>query len=167
MFLYLCDVPPELGPPRFVPWHLTTCMPSLPNWYPHRDGASDPDEPGWVSETGRPDLYANEVSGAGPAGTVAAYRIETFHRGTALVAPRGARYTIHVNFRAAVDDWIGRRSWIEAANDSAWIDFVHRASPRQLQLFGFPPPGHSYWSAETLAGMARRYPRLDLTPWSG
>ncbi len=29
-----------------------------------------------------------------------------------------------------------------------------------------PPPWHSFWTAETLAGVALRYPRLDLTPWA-
>ncbi len=50
-----------------------------------------------MSDEGSPHLYGVEVAAAGPAGTVAAYRIETFHRGTALAAPRGARFTIHVN----------------------------------------------------------------------
>lgn len=31
--------------------------------------------------------------------------------------------------------------------------------------FGFPPPGHPYWTPTTLAGMALRYPGLDLAPW--
>ena len=34
-----------------------------------------------------------------------------------------------------------------------------------LEAFGFPPPGHPYWTPETLAGMALRYPDLDLSPW--
>jgi hypothetical protein len=36
-----------------------------------------------------------------------------------------------------------------------------------VSLFGFPPPGHPFWTAEALAGTALRYPRLDLTPWEG
>jgi hypothetical protein len=32
-------------------------------------------------------------------------------------------------------------------------------------LFGFPPPGHPYWTAETLAGLSRRYPGIDISPW--
>jgi hypothetical protein len=32
-------------------------------------------------------------------------------------------------------------------------------------LFGFPPPGHPYWTPKTLTGMQQRYPGLDLTPW--
>ena len=46
-----------------------------------------------------------------------------------------------------------------------WYQFVYRATPRQLALFGFPPPGHPYWTDVTLAGTAQRYPGLDLTLW--
>jgi hypothetical protein len=36
---------------------------------------------------------------------------------------------------------------------------------RQLQLFGFPPPGHPYWTPQTLRDLAVRYPGLDTRPW--
>lgn len=166
MFVYLGDVPLELGPPSYVPHEHSTAMPALPNFYPSTDGAPDDHDPRWVAEQGRPDLYEHEVPAPGPAGTVVVYRLETFHRGNALRLPRGARYTIHTNFRRADADWIGRRSWVEVANDPAWIDFVHAATPRQLELFGFPPPGHPYWTEQTRAGLVQRYPGLDVSRWA-
>jgi hypothetical protein len=36
---------------------------------------------------------------------------------------------------------------------------------RQLTVLGFPEPGHPYWNEETLRGVARRYPLLDMAPW--
>jgi hypothetical protein len=42
---------------------------------------------------------------------------------------------------------------------------MQTASLRQLLVLGFPPPGHAYWNAATLAGVAARYPMLDLSPW--
>jgi hypothetical protein len=39
-----------------------------------------------------------------------------------------------------------------------------RATPRQLELFGFPPPGHPYWNMDTFTGMEQRYPQLELRP---
>ena len=167
MFVYLSDVPADLGPPSYVPMRATVGLPALPNWYPRGDGVEDPDHPSWVSTRGRPQLYEAEVSAAGPAGTVVAYRIETFHRGTSLTRPRGSRFTLHVNFRIAGDDWITRRGWTDSVDGAAWESFVARASPRQLQLFGFPPPGHRYWTEETLEGIRRRYPGLDPSPWRG
>ncbi len=163
MFVYLVDVPVELGPPGMVSRTRTTGLPAKPNWYPREDGA-DP-ELGWVSATGRPDLYEAEVRAAGPAGTVVAWETGTFHRGTALTSPRGARYTIHLAYRPAGAEWGQRMAWAALSHEPGWYRFVARATPRQLALFGFPPPGHPYWTEATLAGTARRYPGLDMTPW--
>ncbi len=163
MFLYLADVPEELGPPHFVSQTRTAALAALPNWYPRDDGADG--EGGYVSQTGRLDLYDSEESGAGPAGTVAAFRLGTFHRGTAPTAPRGARYTMHLSYRPAAVDWGQRLSWADRSHDPAWYEFASRATPRQLELFGFPPPGHPFWTPETLTGIGLRYPDLDLRPW--
>jgi hypothetical protein len=165
MFVYLSDVAAGLGPPSYVARPHAADLPALPNWYPRADASADAEHPDWVATEGRPDLYEAEVSASGVAGTVVAYRIETFHRGTSLVEPRGARYTIHTNFRAADAEWITRRAWTDSANGTAWRDFVRRASPRQLELFGFPPRGDRYWTEETLAGMSLRYPGFDPSPW--
>jgi hypothetical protein len=150
MFVYLSDVTEDLGAPRFVPRAEGARVALLPNWPARHD---------------HPELYEAEESGAGPAGTVVAYSIDTFHRGTALTAPRGARYTIHVSYRAAGTEWGHRYAWANRTHEPAWSAFVERASPRQLLLLGFPPPGHPFWSDRALRDMAARYPRLDLSPW--
>ena len=46
-----------------------------------------------------------------------------------------------------------------------WYAFVGHATPRQLALFGFPPPGHPFWTDQTLDGLAQRDPDLDPAPW--
>ena len=43
--------------------------------------------------------------------------------------------------------------------------FIERASPRQREMLGFPAPGDRYWSEETLAGIAARYPAMDMSPY--
>ena len=43
--------------------------------------------------------------------------------------------------------------------------FVERATPRQREAIGFPPPGHPYWNEQTLAAVALRYPRMDMTAY--
>jgi hypothetical protein len=163
MFVYLVDVPEELGPPSMLSRTRTTGLPLKPNWYPRESGA-DP-EGGWVATTGSPDLFDAEVRAAGPAGTVVAWQTGTFHRGTALTLPRGARYTIHLVYRPSSVEWGQRMAWPHRSHEPGWYRFAHRASPRQLALFGFPPPGHPYWTEATLAGTAQRYPGLNLTPW--
>jgi Phytanoyl-CoA dioxygenase (PhyH) len=163
MFVYLVDVPDELGPPHLVSRARTAGRPAKPNWYPRADGSDDGD--GFVSADGSPELYAAEVSAAGPAGTVVAFGPGTFHRGTALTAPRGARYTMHLGYRPATAEWGHRHAWAGRSHDPAWYRFVARASPRQLRLFGFPPPGHPFWTPETVSGTGLRYPGRDWTDW--
>jgi hypothetical protein len=163
MFVYLVDVPGELGPPGMLSRTRTTGPPAKPNWYP-REGGADA-EGGWVETAGSPDLYDAEVRAAGPAGTVVAWAPGTFHRGTALTLPRGARYTIQLAYRPARAEWGQRMPWASRSHEPGWYRFAHRATPRQLALFGFPPPAHPYWTEATLAGTAQRYPGLNMTPW--
>jgi hypothetical protein len=166
MFVYLSDVTEDLGPIGLLPRPHALDAAALPNWYPALSGQPDEGHPDWVACNGRPDWYEHEVKATGPAGTVIAYRIETFHRGTNLVRHGGSRFTIHTNFRKSSDDWITRRAWTDRANrGSAWSNFVAAASPDQLRLFGFPPPGHPYWTDTTLGGVAQRYPGFDPEPW--
>jgi hypothetical protein len=162
MFVFLNDVPEELGPPHLVSRRYTTDLPAVPNWFLRPGQKGD-----WRfnDDSGSPELYAAEVTGAGPAGTVIAFETGTFHRGTRLTAPRGVRYSMHLGFRPAGLQWGQRVSWAARSFTSEWVDFVNRATARQLQAFGFPPPGHPYWTPETLSGMALRYPKLDLSPW--
>lgn len=160
LFVYLDDVPDDLGPPRLVPRAATAGLPAVPNWLTRGDPN---DTSGFV--TARPDLYDHEVSAAGPSGTVVAFELGTFHRGTALTRPGGARYTLHLSYRRAGDDWGQRVGWADRSHLPEWYRLVPRATPRQLALLGFPPPGHPYWTPDTLAGLAARYPGLDTTPW--
>jgi hypothetical protein len=161
MFVFLNDVPEELGPPHLVSRRHTAGLPAVPNWL-LRPGQDAEDR--FTAGAG-PALYDAEVSGAGPAGTVIAFEPGTFHRGTGLTAPRGARYSMHLCFRPSGLQWGQRVGWAARSFTSEWVAFVGRATPRQLQALGFPPPGHRYWTPETLAGMALRYPELDLSPW--
>lgn len=165
LFVYLSDVSAELGPPALVPTARAGTRPALPNWYPREAGPADAEYPSWRSADAHPDLYDGEVLAAGPAGTVVAYSTSTFHRATELERLRGARFTLHCSFRPTAMTWAGRRSWVEIANDEAWHRFVGSADPERLRLFGFPPPGHPYWTDDTIADVALRYPDLDLDPW--
>lgn len=162
MFVYLVDVPEDLGPPHLVPKGHTAHVEAKPNWLSPQDFPEP--EHGFVA-SGHAKLYEREVSAAGPAGTVVAFEMGTFHRGTGMTRPGGARYTMHLNFRRADAEWAQRHAWAQCSHEPAWYRFVDRATSGQLELFGFPPPGHRFWTADTLAGMALRYPNLDLTPW--
>jgi len=164
LFVFLSDVTVELGAPRMVPRTVgTDALPAKPNFFPRVD--TDATEEGFVSSTGRPDLYAGEVPATGPPGTVVAFQPQTVHRGSAITRPRGARFTMHLNYRPAAAEWAQRHAWADRSHDPHWYPFVEQATPRQLELFGFPAPGHPYWTTETVDGVGQRYPGLDMTPW--
>jgi hypothetical protein len=114
---------------------------------------------------GDPELYAAERGAAGPVGSLLAYRPDVFHRAVDLTAPQGSRYLLNQSFKVAGHDWVGYDGLQSRANDPSWDAFVAVSTPRELELFGFPPPGHPIWTPDYLDETARRYPDLDLTPW--
>ncbi len=150
LFVYLSDVTPETAATLMVSRRLTRDIPVERTYLDLNEYAS---------------LYALEVPASGPAGSVLAYRPDVYHRGTSLRAKGAARFLLHVAYKPAATDWLGSQAWPSAAEDLAWHRFVPHASVRQLTVLGFPEPGHPYWNPETLAGVAARYPRLDMTPW--
>ena len=76
-----------------------------------------------------------------------------------------ARFLLPVAFKPAATDWIGYHAFPTRGEDMAWHRFMRHATERQLTVLGFPEPGDPYWNAATLAGVAARYPSLDMTPW--
>jgi len=150
MFIYLTDVTPETAATRVVSREHTAAIP-VERLYLHLDEYKQ--------------VYAAEESASGPAGSVFVYRPDVFHRGVPLEQPRGARFTLNVAFRPAATEWIGFHVFPVHAEDMAWHRFMRHATVRQLTLLGFPQPGNPYWNRETLAGVAARYPELDMTPW--
>jgi hypothetical protein len=150
MFLYLSDVTPETGATRMVPLHRTRDIPVERTYLSLRDYAA---------------LYAAEVPASGPAGSILVYRPDVYHRGVRLQKPGTARFVMHLSYKPTGTDWLGSLALPHAGEDMAWYRFVAGASERQLTVLGFPAPGHPYWTPETLAGVAARYPMLDLAPW--
>jgi ectoine hydroxylase-related dioxygenase (phytanoyl-CoA dioxygenase family) len=150
MFVYLSDVTAETGATRVVSRRLT------PDIQVERT---------YLSQADYADLYAAEVPASGPAGSILAYRPDVYHRGVRMTKPRSARFMVHVSYKPAGTDWLGSHGLPSAAEDMSWYRFVQHADERQLTVLGFPPPGHPYWTAQTLTGVAARYPMLDLSPW--
>jgi ectoine hydroxylase-related dioxygenase (phytanoyl-CoA dioxygenase family) len=46
------------------------------------------------------------------------------------------------------------------------IPFWTKTSPRVRSFFGWPPPGHAYYTRETLELLAIQYPGMDLSPYA-
>jgi len=150
-FLYLSDVTDDANPTRMV---------SL------RDSAAITSPYPVVLPQMEPGVYRAERPAPGVRGSYLAYRSDVWHRGAAFGAPRAARFLAALAFKRAGQDWIGYDQQQSRSTGPAWTAFVERSTPRELELFGFPPPGHPIWNEGVLLETAKRYPKLDLGPWT-
>jgi hypothetical protein len=110
-------------------------------------------------------LYEDGRDASAPAGSIVAYRPDVYHRSVDVSEPGVSRFLLHVAFKPAHTEWVGYQAWPFKGLSPEWHKFVQSAGPRQLGVLGFPRPGHRYWTAETLDGVAARYPGLDMGPW--
>ncbi|HSS09080.1 MAG TPA: hypothetical protein VLL25_04290, partial [Acidimicrobiales bacterium] len=150
MFLYLSDVDDAVAPT-----HLVSA----------RQSGARPTTVPLIMPTSDPGLYAAEKPARGRRGSLLAYRPDVFHRAVDLTAPGGARFLLNVSYKVAGQDWIGYHSIQSRATWPDWVAFVEGSTPRELELFGFPPPGHPIWNATLVDATADRYPNLVMTPW--
>jgi hypothetical protein len=149
MILYYTDVDKTMGP---------TCV--VPNgrknenlWPPFRPRAQ------------YSALYQREKKVLVEAGGLLIFSMSTFHRASEMLAPRGARFSHHLVYRSARYPFAGYHQWSRFGEKPEMRRFLEHAAPRQREVIGFPPPGHPYWNRETLGGVARRYPKMDMTPY--
>ena len=149
-FVYLNDVGPHNGATHFVSRTRTRDVPVEEHTLNLGDYA---------------DLYVDPSDASAPAGSIVVYRPDVYHRSVDFTDPTHARFMLHVSYKPAAVEWGGYQAWPIKGFSPEWHNFVQQATPRQLTVLGFPRPGHPYWTPETLAGVSRRYPGLDLSPW--
>jgi hypothetical protein len=149
-FLYLSDVTEDDNPTRLVSVGETR----------HIDSPY-----GVVMPNMDPGVYAAERPAPGARGSYLAYRSDCWHRGAPFGSGAGARYVAAIAFRHAAVEWINYDVQQSRSTGSEWTAFVEGSSPRELALFGWPPPGHAVWTHDLLDRTALRYPKLDLEPW--
>lgn len=149
-FVYLTDVGPGNGATHFLSRRHTRGIPVEEHTLNLDDHAA---------------LYDMDVEASAPAGSIVAYRPDVYHRSVDFSDPAEARFMLHVSYKPARLEWGGYQAWPFKGFSAEWHDFVQASSPRQLTVLGFPAPGHPFWTEETLVGVGRRYPGLDLTPW--
>jgi ectoine hydroxylase-related dioxygenase (phytanoyl-CoA dioxygenase family) len=99
------------------------------------------------------------------AGAMLMFSMRTFHRGSEVRAPGGARFTHHLVYRSARHEFQGHRCWASYGEYPEMARFIEGATVEQRTAIGFPPPGDAYWNAATLAGVKRRYPGMDMGPY--
>lgn len=145
---YISDVTDEDGALHYV-----TKQDAAQVLGPGRLAAEDPDR--------QQALQRLQCSAAGPAGTLVAHGIDTFHRGTNLTRDGGYRYTMTVGYKAAGNDMIGYNVW-QQSSERDWRRVLNHATPEQLECLGIPMPGHPYWTLRTLKLTQARWPDWDM-----
>ncbi|HEX9765947.1 MAG TPA: hypothetical protein VGA36_04230, partial [Nitriliruptorales bacterium] len=93
------------------------------------------------------------------------YTLATFHRGSKFLAGDGMRLAMHLVFRPAAAEWMSFTAFGPYFEGPAAVRCMTALTPRQRALLGVPPPGHPYWTPATIAGVAARYPEMDVSPY--
>ena len=150
MILYYTDVRPDLGPTYVVSQEKTD---KLPLWPTHRTRKKDA------------RLYENEKPVLARAGDLFIFGMRTWHRASAIDADHGVRFSHHLVWRSASKNFQGYHLWSRMGENPDLQRFIERATPRQREALGFPPPRDPYWNKETFAAVALRYPKMDMQPY--
>ncbi len=146
-FILLSDVGEHDGPTKVVPLPQSRDIPLIPREQPFGH------------------LFDREVSITGPAGSLLIYKTDVLHRGSEFTAEHRSRFVYLVDFQQRGWRWNGKMSWPDHAGRPEMADALVKMSPRQRDLFGWPPPASDYWNDQTLTGVAARYPGIDLAPY--
>ena len=152
VILYYSDVDDEMGPTYVVSQEKTR---DLPLWPTHRTRKKSP------------ELYRHERPVLAQAGDLLIFSMRTWHRASDITAEAGARFSHHFVWRAADHAFQGYHQWSQMGEKPEMQAFIERAKPRQREVLGFPSADDPYWSDETRAAVALRYPRMDMSPYHG
>ena len=147
-FILLSDVTELDGPTKAVPIDKTRDLPI------------------GINRTKLGEFFEDEVAVTGPAGSILIYKTDVFHRGSDFKAPGRSRFVMPVDFKPRGWRWQGKLAWPDHATTQNWKDAMTAMTPRQRDVFGWPPVGDPYWNAQTLEGVGLRYPNLDLSPYA-
>ena len=147
-FILLSDVTELDGPTKVVPLKDGLDIPLIPNQLPFGE------------------MFDKEVSAIAPAGSLLIYKTDVLHRGSDFGGQGRSRFAMLVDFQVRGWPWNGKMSWPNHAERKGFCDAMVAMSPRERELFGWPPAGSDYWNAQTLADVGARYPGMDMAPYT-
>ncbi|MEZ5230632.1 MAG: hypothetical protein R2710_29365 [Acidimicrobiales bacterium] len=121
------------------------------------------DAPLYPNRVGPGEFADDEVAVTGPAGTLFLYTTDVLHRASSMTGEQRSRFVLLADYAARGNPWMGKVSWPGRALDPAWPDLLAKASPRERELFGFPPVGSDYWNEQTVSDVGQRWPGIDMS----
>jgi len=150
IILYYSDVDDTLGPTHVVSQKHTRNDPLWPPFRPRDE---------------YPEIYDLATPIVAKAGSMLIFSMRAFHRGTSITADFGARFTQHLVYRSKKHVFQGYQHWPSFGEQAELQSFIERATMKQREALGFPKPGDAYWNDATIAGVATRYPGMDMQPY--
>ena len=93
-----------------------------------------------------------------PAGTIMIFNAHLWHSATVFKGSEGQRYSATRIYGRADHYWEGVSSFTNLGMNEHFRAFIGRLPARERELFRFPPPGHEYYTRETLARLEEQYP---------
>ena len=114
-----------------------------------------------------PTLFAADGDGPGgdrvepmvaPGGSLAVFHNYTWHAAAPYRRKDGQRYIWKFAYGRADHYWEGVLHYTHVGRDPHFCRFIAGLSARERQYFRFPPPGHPYYTPQTLAALEEQYP---------
>jgi len=96
------------------------------------------------------------------AGTLAIFTNYTWHSATAYTRADEQRFTWGYSFGRADHFWEGFRHYTHLGRHTpVFQEFIGSLTAAERRLWRFPPPGHPYYTEQTLALLEEQYPGWD------
>ncbi len=104
--------------------------------------------------------YDDGVDIIGPPGTLWIYTLFTHHTATPFLNPTGLRAVVSTILtpRKRLFEVARLMTQKSGSDEKSLAKVIADATPRQLELLGFPKARDRFWTPEYVAGMERRYP---------
>jgi len=158
--VFLHDVLPDGAPMQMLPGSHLDLVRNLDRWV--RDGLANP--MGGFDDIRKIDEFAPPVDCTATKGSALFYSSYTVHAaiGFKNKSVQRALWTMSIA-NADTQSWTRYAVPFHYGERDFFIPFWKTCSPRVRSLFGWPPPGHPYYTPQTLAVLAARFPGFDLS----
>jgi hypothetical protein len=93
-----------------------------------------------------------------PEGTIAIFNNYTWHASSPFTAKEGQRFVWGFALGRADHYFEGLIHYTQIGQDKLFRELVGIMTPRERELFRFPPPNDAYYTKQTLAALEEQYP---------
>lgn len=98
-----------------------------------------------------------------PAGSTCIFTNYTFHASSPYTLSEGQRFTWAFMMGRRDHVWESLLSYTSIGQRDVFRKVVSSLTPEQRTMFRFPPPGHRYYTRQTLAALEEQYPGFNAS----